>query len=67
MVKVVAAGVRPRKKPKPKPKMNDEERHSRFIAMAKEVEADERPEAFDEAFDRVACKDQGRFRAPENS
>jgi hypothetical protein len=38
---------------KPKPKLTDTERHKRFVEMAREVEADERPEAFDRAFKRV--------------
>jgi len=37
-----------------KAKMTDAERHKRFLAMAHEVEADERPEAFDRAFKKVA-------------
>ena len=40
-------------KPARKPKLTDAERHKRFVAMAREVEADERPEAFDKAFKRV--------------
>ena len=38
---------------KRKPKLTDAERHKRFVAMAREVAADERPEAFDRAFKRV--------------
>lgn len=33
--------------------LSDEERHKRFIALAKEVGADETPESFDRAFRRV--------------
>ncbi len=40
-------------KPKPKPKPTDAERHARFVDMAREVGADESPEAFDRAFDKV--------------
>jgi hypothetical protein len=40
-------------KPTPKPKLTDIERHKRFVDMAHEVEADERTESFDQAFDRV--------------
>jgi hypothetical protein len=39
--------------PAPKPKLTDAERHKRFVDMAREVEADENPEAFDRAFDKV--------------
>lgn len=35
--------------------LTDAERHKRFVAMGKEVEADERPEAFDRAFKAVAA------------
>jgi hypothetical protein len=37
----------------PKPKLSDAERHKRFVAMAREIEADESLEAFDRAFRRV--------------
>ena len=43
-------------KKKPPPKMTDQERHRRFVDMAREVEADEDPHAFDAAFDKVAGK-----------
>jgi hypothetical protein len=36
-----------------KPKLTDKERHERFLDMAHKAEADERAEAFDEAFDKV--------------
>ena len=38
---------------KPKPKLTDAERHKRFVAMAREVEADESPESFERAFKQV--------------
>jgi hypothetical protein len=38
---------------KPKPKLTDAERHKRFVDMAHEVQADESPEAFDRAFEKV--------------
>jgi hypothetical protein len=38
----------------PKPKLTAAERHARFVKMAMEVEASERPEDFDKAFKRVA-------------
>jgi hypothetical protein len=44
------------RQPAKKPKLTDAERHKRFLAMAREVEADERPVAFDKAFKRVAGK-----------
>lgn len=37
----------------PKPKLTNEERHERFKEMAREVEASNKPEAFDEAFEKV--------------
>jgi hypothetical protein len=43
-----------RKKAEPKPKLTAAERHKRFVETAREVGADERPEAFDRAFRRVA-------------
>jgi len=56
MVKVVAAGVKPRKKPKPRPKLTDQERHERFVAAAIEAKADESPGSFDRAFDKLRLK-----------
>ncbi len=41
-------------KPKPPAKPDDPEQSKRFIDMAHEVEVDERPEAFDRAFESVA-------------
>jgi hypothetical protein len=43
-------------KPKPvkKPPLTDAERHQRFKDMAREVEADDKPETFDRAFEKVA-------------
>jgi hypothetical protein len=40
-------------KPKRKPKLTDAERHKRFIEMAREVKASEKPEDFDRAFTQV--------------
>jgi hypothetical protein len=48
-----AATGKPKAKTKPKPKLTDKERHRRFVNMAHEVEADESPEAFDRAFEKV--------------
>jgi hypothetical protein len=39
--------------PKRQPKLTDAERHRRFKAMAKEVEASEDPKDFDKAFRQV--------------
>lgn len=36
-----------------KPKLTDAERHKRFVAMAREVEASESPEDFDKAFKKI--------------
>lgn len=36
-----------------RPTLTDAERHARFVEMAREVEADESAEAFDEAFKKV--------------
>ena len=46
-------GRKPSAKPKPKPKLTDAERHKRFVAMARDVEASEDPKAFDRAFKKV--------------
>lgn len=40
-----------RKTPAPKP--DDPEQHRRFVDMAREVEADESPEAMDRAFGKI--------------
>lgn len=37
----------------PKPKLTDEERHARFLEMAREVRASDDPEDFDRAFEEV--------------
>lgn len=57
MVKAVKCGDgKPpkNKKPKPKTRLSDEERHKRFVDLAREVGASENSEAFDKAFSRVA-------------
>jgi hypothetical protein len=41
-------------KRKPKPKLTDTERHARFVETAREVEASEKAEDFDKAFQQVA-------------
>jgi hypothetical protein len=35
------------------PKLTDAERHKRFVEMAREVDASEKPEDFDRAFDKL--------------
>ena len=39
-----------------KPKLTDAERHKRFVKMAKEVGASDKPQDFDKAFRAVAGK-----------
>lgn len=39
---------------KTKKRLSDAERHKRFVAMAKEVEASEDPKDFEKAFEQVA-------------
>ncbi len=53
MAKADTGKPKAKEKPKPKPKLPNKERHKRFVEMAHEVEADESPEAFDRAFERV--------------
>jgi hypothetical protein len=38
---------------KPKPKLTDAERHKRFVAMAREVDASDDPKDFERAFTNV--------------
>jgi len=40
-------------KTEPKPKLTDAERHKRFVDMAREVEASEKPEDFERAFRKI--------------
>jgi hypothetical protein len=44
---------RAKEKPASKPKLTDAERHKRFVDMAHEVEADETPGSFDQAFTKI--------------
>ena len=39
-----------------KPKLTDAERHKRFVEMAKEVGASEKPADFDKAFKKVSIR-----------
>jgi hypothetical protein len=41
---------------KPRPKPDNPEQFKRFLEVAREVEVDENPNAFDRAFKRVAGK-----------
>jgi hypothetical protein len=52
----MAKAEKAKAKRQPKPKITAKERHKRFVGMAHEVEADESPEAFDRAFDKVVGK-----------
>jgi hypothetical protein len=54
MAKSVAGQPKAREKTAPKPKLTNKERHKRFLAMAREVEASEDRKDFDEAFKKVA-------------
>jgi hypothetical protein len=47
----------PRKPPRPR-QTADPEQHKRFLDMAREVEVDETPKAFDRAFERVIGRPQ---------
>ena len=47
--------VSAKSKRKTKPKLTAAERHKRFVAMAHEVEVDERLEAFERAFSTVTA------------
>lgn len=51
------------KRPDKKPKLTDAERHKRFVDMAREVEASEKPEDFDQAFNKVASPKIARPKA----
>ena len=42
-----------------KPPLTDAERHKRFVDMAQEVGASEKPEAFDKAFKKVTAPPKG--------
>jgi hypothetical protein len=51
-------------KPKPskKPKLTDEERHKRFVEVARKVEASDDPEDFDKALKAIASHDETKPR-----
>lgn len=42
--------------PKPDPKPDNPEEYERFLKTARELEADESPDALDKAFDRIVTK-----------
>lgn len=46
----------PARKPEPPPNADDPEQSKRFIDMAREVGADEDPDAFEQAFEKVIQK-----------
>ena len=50
-----------------KPKLTDAERHERFVAMAKEVGADEEAPGFDKALRKVASTKPSGSRPRLNS
>lgn len=52
------------KKPVSKPKLTDTDRHKRFVEMAREVGASDKPEDFDKAFKRVASVKGAKKPAP---
>jgi hypothetical protein len=47
-----------------KPKMTDAERFKRFVDMAREVGASEKPKDFDKAFDKVVRRKAGEAKKP---
>ncbi|HXW72201.1 MAG TPA: hypothetical protein VEK34_12290 [Methylocella sp.] len=54
MAKAAAdATAKPKKKAPPKKTLSANERHKRFVDMARTVEADESPEAFNRAFEKI--------------
>jgi hypothetical protein len=54
-------------KPEPPPEADDPEQSRRFIDMAREVEVNEDPEAFEKAFKHVVRpSDRGKDQSPKN-
>jgi hypothetical protein len=53
MAKAATEEPKPKGKANPKRKLTDKERHKRFVDMARAVEADESPESFDRAFNKI--------------
>jgi hypothetical protein len=58
MAEAVAGKLKAKGKTKPKPKLTNKERHKRFVDMAHEVQADESPDAFDRAFNKILGTDR---------
>jgi hypothetical protein len=64
--------MKSKSKPKRLPKLSDAERHKRFVEMAHEVEASEKPNDFESAFKRVvrppekATRNEGRNQSRRN-
>jgi hypothetical protein len=50
-----------------RPKLTPQERHKRFVEMAKEVEASDDPKDFEKAFRKVTAKIPSRKRDREAS
>lgn len=48
------------KAPRKRPKLSDAERHKRFLDMAREVGASDKPKDFERAFKKVASKSEKR-------
>lgn len=57
----------PRQKPEPPPDTDDPAQSRRFIDMAREVEADERPEAMERAFGKVVTPPHPAKKPPERA
>lgn len=57
---------KPKPKPEPPARSDDPEQSRRFIDMAREVEAQEGPEAMDRAFKRVAKPKEVKPSAPRS-
>jgi hypothetical protein len=55
LASTTSSGVHPMKAKTVK-KLTDAQRHKRFVAMAREVEASESPRAFDRAFAKIVKK-----------
>ena len=53
MAKAATGKPKAKGKVKHKLKLTNKERHKRFVDMAHEVQADESPEAFDQAFRKI--------------
>ena len=54
------------KKPTAKPKLTDEERHKRFIEVARKIEASDDPEDFEKALKKVILPQSDRQKTEKN-